>query len=368
MSSATRPVAAPTYGLVGRSQAMVELREQITRLQGRHEDVLIVGESGVGKELTARAIAKVEKEKDWIVRNCATFDVAADAESELFGHGEKVFTGVGKRIGIFVAANRKTLFLDEIGTLERGTQAQLLRVLQERRVLVRGEVEEKEVEFRGIFGTNENLRECVNAGTFREDLYYRLVQLVVKVPALRDRTDDIEDLVRHFVGDERAKRFAGSAWKQLMVCDWRGNVRELRNTVKRLVVEVCGTIGARHVSEDREQFAIKPEAGQGGTDSGPKSGLDWVRRHRGQPAPGESVVVGEPPGDCEVLFDELRRACGAGETTFRGVTKWFELELIAKEDGTNGEVAEKLNISERTVQRLRAEIRTRRREGTWGRW
>jgi two-component system, NtrC family, nitrogen regulation response regulator NtrX len=220
--------------------------EAIKRAAPTSATVLITGESGVGKELVARAIHRnsLRRDEAFVQVNCAAIPEEL-IESELFGHEKGSFTGATeKQIGKFELAHKGTIFLDEVGDMSLRTQAKVLRVLQEGEVERIGSQRTIQVDVRVIAATNKNLEEAIERGEFREDLYFRLSVIPVQVPPLRERTEDIPVLIRHFVGQFAAennykrKTFADDTMKVLAQHPWRGNVRELRNTIERLLIMV----------------------------------------------------------------------------------------------------------------------------------
>jgi two-component system nitrogen regulation response regulator NtrX len=232
------------FQIVGNSAAVVELRQQIERAAPTKATVLIAGESGTGKELVAREIHAKSSRADraFVQVNCAAIPDEL-IESELFGHEKGSFTGaVRKQVGKFIAADGGTIFLDEIGDMSLKTQAKVLRVLQEGHVEPVGSANLVTVDVRVIAATNKNLAEEIKHGRFREDLYYRLNVIPIRTPPLRERKDDIAILAQHFASEfagennYRCKRFTEGALGALKDARWRGNVRELRNMIERLVV------------------------------------------------------------------------------------------------------------------------------------
>jgi two-component system NtrC family response regulator len=210
--------------------------------------VLIRGESGTGKELLARAIhySSPQKDQAFVAVNCAALNENL-LESELFGHERGAFTGAERlRKGRFELADGGTIFLDEIGEVPAPTQVKLLRVLQERTFERVGGSEELKVDVRVIAATNRNLEEMITAGTFREDLYYRLNVVSVEIPPLRRRRDDIPPMIEHYLAlyakEQRRKSlsFSKEAWNALLRYDFPGNVRELENIIQRAVILARG--------------------------------------------------------------------------------------------------------------------------------
>jgi two-component system nitrogen regulation response regulator NtrX len=234
------------YQLVGEAQMMRDLKTQVERAAPTKATVLITGESGTGKELVAREIHRRSSRANqpFVQVNCAAIPEEL-IESELFGHEKGSFTGaVRKQTGKFVAADGGTIFLDEVGDMSLRTQAKVLRVLQEGEVEPVGAATVIKVDVRVIAATNKELTEEIRAGRFREDLYYRLNVIPIRTPPLRERRDDIPILGEHFAKlfseehNYKGKTFTPAAKKALQDAPWRGNVRELRNMIERLVIMV----------------------------------------------------------------------------------------------------------------------------------
>ena len=239
-----RKDAEKKYQIIGDSPALAAVRGAIQKAAPTNATVLIWGESGVGKELVARAIHRESLRRDgtFVQVNCAAIPDEL-IESELFGHEKGSFTGATDRqIGKFEQADKGTIFLDEIGDMSLKTQAKVLRVLQEQELERLGSNKVIKVDVRVIAATNKNLEEEIDRNTFREDLFYRLNVVPIHVPALRERRDDIPALVRHFAdlfardNNFHRKTFTVAAMERLRQQHWRGNIRELRNFVERLVI------------------------------------------------------------------------------------------------------------------------------------
>ncbi|MDM7997408.1 MAG: sigma-54 dependent transcriptional regulator [Acidobacteriota bacterium] len=230
--------------IIGKSAAMQQVFDLIAQVAPRRSTVLIQGESGTGKELVAKAIHASSGRADapFIAINCG--NIPSDLlESELFGHVRGAYTGAtSAKKGLFEAADGGTLFLDEVSTISQDIQIKLLRVIQEREFRRLGSLENIQIDVRIIAATNTDLQAAVRQGTFRDDLYYRLNVIVIKIPPLRDRTEDIPMLARHFIkkfSDENQRDtlvLEPSALKVLMEYPWPGNVRELENVMERAVV------------------------------------------------------------------------------------------------------------------------------------
>lgn len=228
--------------IIGRSERMQAVYQMIETVAEVQSTVLVTGESGTGKELVARAIHDLSPraERPFVSINCGAFTETL-LESELFGYVRGAFTGANtNRKGLFEAANRGTIFLDEIGEMSPAMQVKLLRVLQERKVRPVGAHEELDIDTRVIAATNRDLAAMVKDGQFREDLYYRVSVIPIELPALRERAEDIVELTEHFI-----KKFCAQTGRQVAISEqalrlleaysWPGNVRELEHTIERAV-------------------------------------------------------------------------------------------------------------------------------------
>jgi DNA-binding NtrC family response regulator len=231
-------------GMSGSSRPMERVFALIKRVATTDSTVLITGESGTGKEMVVRAIHRLSGRRDRLLLACDCSALTPTLlESELFGHVKGSFSGaVGTKQGLFEAAHRGTLFLDEVSNLSMETQGKLLRVLETKRVRKVGDTAEHEVDIRLLAATNRDLREMVKERTFREDLYYRLNVVPINLPPLRERPGDIPVLVTTFLErfckqmEVPAKVFSSDALHQMEAYSWPGNVRELRNIVERLAI------------------------------------------------------------------------------------------------------------------------------------
>ena len=230
--------------IIGASAAMQEVYHLIAQCAPTNSTILITGESGTGKEQIARAIHynSLRKDKPFVAVDCNSLTETL-LESELFGHAKGAFTGaISNKKGMFEAARGGTLFLDEIGNISLSTQAKLLRVLQEREFRAVGDTHTQVADIRLITATNKDLQAMIAAGSFREDLFYRINIFPVRMPSLRDRRDDIPALAFHFLkifGVELGKdvtEISEDAMSELMHYDWPGNVRELENVVQRAMI------------------------------------------------------------------------------------------------------------------------------------
>ncbi len=249
------------YEMIGNSEPINHIRTMIDKVAPTDARVLITGPNGTGKELVAHQLhEKSERASQPIVEvNCAAIPSEL-IESELFGHVKGAFTSAVKdRAGKFEAANGGTIFLDEIGDMSLPAQAKVLRALQENLVQRVGADKDIKVDVRVIAATNKDLKKEIEEGRFREDLYHRLAVILIKVPALNDRREDIPTLLEHFtnkIAEEQGntkKNFSKAAVKLLQEYDWTGNIRELRNVVERLII-----LGSAEISEqDVKMFASK---------------------------------------------------------------------------------------------------------------
>jgi len=237
-------------GIVGSSPKMQEVYRNLRKVATTSSTVLVIGETGTGKELVARAIHNLSprKHERFFAVDCGALTVTL-LESELFGHVKGSFTGAtGDKRGIFEVANRGTVFLDEICNVDVEVQAKLLRFIQEREFLPVGATQPRHVDVRLVFATNRDLEKMVREGTFREDLYYRLYVFPIQLPPLRERREDIPLLACHLLAKSRVRcakhvaRFSEDALKLLSQYDWPGNVRQLEAFVERAVIACDGDV------------------------------------------------------------------------------------------------------------------------------
>ena len=249
------------YEMIGESNIILDIKAIIEKVAITDARVLITGENGTGKELVAHWLhQKSERSsKSLIEVNCAAIPSEL-IESELFGHVKGAFTGANKdRAGKFEAANEGSIFLDEIGDMSLSAQAKVLRALQENRIQRVGTDKDIKVNVRVIAATNKDLKKEIEAGRFREDLYHRLAVILIKVPSLNNRREDIPLLVSHFTNQISSqngiapKLFNDDALELLKAYDWTGNIRELRNVVERLIILGGETI----TTSDVKSYAAK---------------------------------------------------------------------------------------------------------------
>jgi two-component system response regulator HydG len=309
-------------GVVGTSRPMQRIIDILKQISPTNSTVMIFGESGTGKELVARALHQNSrrKSKPFVPLNISAIPESI-LESELFGHEPGAFTGaLGKRIGKFEYANGGTLFLDEVGEMPVDTQIKLLRVLEDRKISRLGANEEIEVNVRLVAATNANLKEMIEAKRFRNDLYHRLNVVSIYLPPLRERRGDIPLLLDHFCKefsereDKEIQGISRAARQAMMIYEWPGNIRELRNTVERMfVLDMDGLLDVDDLPE--EIAALATEEGDGSlTAAG--SGAD--------------VLIGRP---------------------LKEVEKYYIQRVLELTEGNREEAAQSLGIGERTLYR-----------------
>ena len=290
--------------IVGSSPATMRMKEDIARIAGSTSTVLITGESGTGKEMVATAIWDLSgrKKNRFVAINCAAIPEAL-LESELFGYVKGAFTGADPngRMGKFELADKGTIFLDEIGDMPLYLQAKLLRVLQERTIIRIGSNQVIPIDVRVIAATNKDLKEMIREKKFREDLYYRLNVIPLKIPPLRERKEDIEELTDYFAGryagllGKTVRHITESVRRALAACPWRGNVRELENVVE-FMVNMMGEDGVLDERTLPRDFWDDAEEEQ-------------IRRAELQPEDGEMIV---PLKELERLeIEKALRICGS---------------------------------------------------------
>jgi two-component system response regulator PilR (NtrC family) len=271
--------------IVGGSPAVEKLKATIRTVAPTGSTVLIYGESGTGKELVARAVhaCSPRAAEPFVSINCGAFPETL-LESELFGYVKGAFTGANQnKRGLFEVASGGTIFLDEIGEMSLSMQVKLLRVLQERTIRSVGGTQEMPIDVRVIAATNKDLRQMVAAGTFREDLYYRVSVIPINVPPLRERREDVELLANHFL-----KKYANAAQKSIVRIrpesletlknfDWPGNVRQLENTIERAVA--METTDVLKVDLEPDQPLPRPMNGNGNGHhpNVPADGMDFEK-------------------------------------------------------------------------------------------
>ena len=282
------------YEIVGSSAALRKVLEAVQRAAPTNATCMLLGESGVGKELVARTIHRNSPRagQRFVQVNCAAIPEEL-IESELFGHEKGSFTGATeKQIGKFEQADRGTIFLDEVGDMSPKTQAKVLRVLQEQEVERLGSARTIKVDVRVIAATNKDLEEAIQRGEFREDLFFRLNVIPIVVPPLRERREDIPQLVQHFAkltSEEhnlKPKRFEAAAIEVMQRYRWRGNIRELRNAVERVLIMSPA---------DVVRLEDLPGEIRGGESRAVAPAVETTQAVS-QPAGGQATITGTAPG------------------------------------------------------------------------
>ncbi|MDH3258257.1 MAG: sigma-54 dependent transcriptional regulator [Deltaproteobacteria bacterium] len=298
--------------IIGRSHSMQSLFSVISKTAESNASVLVVGESGTGKELVAKAIHSLSPRKDnhFVAINCAAIPEGL-LESELFGHMKGAFTGAtSNKQGLFELANEGTLFLDEIGEMPMNLQAKLLRVIEGGMFRRVGGISDLNVDVRIISATNKNIQDLIEKRQFREDLYFRLNVLSVKIPPLRERRDDIPLLMDHFLKkfSGAKKRFSPEATELLKNYQWKGNVRELENITERVVLLCDSDIIDVHYFPEEISSVAKAE----------------------------KVTVPEGGMDIEKLMEDTEKA--------------YLLRALEKTNGVKTEAAKLLNLTFRSFR------------------
>ncbi|MFN3423455.1 MAG: sigma-54-dependent transcriptional regulator [Novosphingobium meiothermophilum] len=345
--------------LVGRSVAMQAVYRMITRVLRNDLTVLILGESGTGKELVAEAIHQLGSRRDgpFIAVNTAAIP-AELIESELFGHEKGAFTGaVARSIGKFEQASGGTLFLDEIGDMPMQAQTRLLRALQSGRIRRVGGRDEIKLDCRIIAATNRDLLPMISAGTFREDLYYRLAVVPIELPPLRERADDIEALARHFLVQAASeglprRNLSKSAAEVLARHPWRGNVRELRNFMYRLAL-----LAREEVVDAAGVEALLDTSGAAGAPASHRQDDD---RHTGAP-PAALPAQTAGPADLSAAVEYwLEANAPAQGEVYDAALAAFErplfLHVLSRTAGNQLRAAQILGINRNTLRKRLVEL------------
>ena len=303
-------------GMVFSSRAMSEVARNVERIKDSDSTVLVTGESGTGKELIARAIHRISRrsESEFVPFNCSAVP-AELIESMLFGHRKGTFTGASSdQLGLIRAAENGTLFLDEIGDLPLALQPKLLRFLQEGEIHILGDRAPRKVNVRVLAATHKDLEQLVKEKLFREDLYYRIATLTVKVPPLRERPEDISTLISHFItlySRKNERNISGITWEAIQLLetyDWPGNVRELAAEMERLVLyaDDDGYIRPENISS-----RVRPDL-KGAVQSGAESLDDLLESY-------ERRVITETlkRHDCNVAKTSEALGLGSRQTLYK---------------------------------------------------
>jgi len=248
------------HNIVGKSEKMRQVYQLINKVAKSEATVLVLGESGTGKELVAAAIHRQSDRSGerFVAVNCAAVPENL-LESELFGYEKGAFTGANQRkIGYFESAQKGSIFLDEIGDISPGTQSKLLRVLQNKEIIRVGGTEKININARVITATNRNLETMIKEGSFRSDLYYRINIFPLTLPPLRERKEDIPELIEFFLGNLGEKGITSQAKKVLMEYDWPGNIRELLNILERAAIVAENIIDVEHLPNEFTDPLVSP--------------------------------------------------------------------------------------------------------------
>lgn len=338
--------------LIGRSAVMTRLLETAAQVAPSEATVLITGESGTGKEMVAGLIHfnSMRKEGPFVKFNCAAIAETL-LESELFGHEKGSFTGADRRReGKFRQADGGSLFLDEVSEMSLGMQVKLLRVLQEREITRVGGNEVIKVDVRLIAATNRNLLNEIAAGRFREDLFYRLNVVTLRVPSLRERIEDIPLLAQHFLArfaeknHKRIQGFTARAMDRLLRHPWPGNIRELMNAVER------GVVLAQGQYLDEAELALLPSEMEGSPGLSVPANFLAPAPARPEAEPGTASPRNEAGGPSrEVEAAQQTDRSGAGTASLEEVEKETILRTLSAVGGNKSEAARRLGITRRTL-------------------
>lgn len=334
-------------GVVGSSPAMLKAIDRLKRVAPTDATVLILGETGTGKELFAQALHhnSPRKNKPFVALNCAALSENL-LESELFGHVKGAFTdATGDHVGKFEYANGGTIFLDEVGDMPSSTQVKLLRVLESGEITPVGSNKTIKVNVRIISATNRNLEEAVENGSFRQDLYHRLKVVTLRLPSLRERREDLPVLLDHFTKifmkkyDKAIRGSSNAARKRLFEYDWPGNVRELRNVVESMVVvDVDGLLDVDDIPDDVvEATSAEPD------DKAETDELGLLSEEE-KPETREGVIVSPSPDKEKSLKPFVGLPLGTLE-------RLFIQETLRSTGGNREETAKLLGVGERTLYR-----------------
>ncbi|HEY2785369.1 MAG TPA: sigma-54 dependent transcriptional regulator [Fimbriiglobus sp.] len=340
-------IGPPLPEIVGTAPAMTEVYRLVRLAAPRSANVLLVGETGTGKEVIAKAIHKLSRRADgpYVRVNCGALHENL-LESELFGHIKGAFTGaVENKTGRFEAAHGGSIFLDEINSMSPKLQVKLLRVLQEREFERVGESRTIRVDVRVIAATNASLEDLVERGQFREDLYYRLIVVPIVLPPLRDRREDIPLLATYFLqryADQnklpQVPELTADVMNALKGHDWPGNVRELENAIERLIVlSDNGNLQAEHLRLDRPRVTHRSLRGGAGGNDVPSLIRALVR-----------VGTATPPPDDAKLYDYL----------VGGLERELIEQVIRQCDGVKVKAADRLGINRNTLHKKLEEFDT----------
>ncbi|OLQ70092.1 sigma-54-dependent Fis family transcriptional regulator [Photobacterium proteolyticum] len=342
--------------IIGDAQRTLMMKKMIAQVAPSQAAVLVEGESGTGKELVARALHQLSKRSGpFVPLNCGA--IAPDLlESELFGHVSGAFTGAKKgREGLFRVANNGTLFLDEIGEMPLSMQSSLLRALEQKAIRPVGAEREVQVDVRIVAATNRNLKQEVEEGRFRRDLYYRLNVLTIELPALRDRVEDIPALSHHFT-QQLAKDLGVKpvSWthediQSMQAYDWPGNIRELRNMMERCLL--LGKPPAEYWRELAGDVVITPvtTVGEQPVASGTHVGITNAEETFSS-LDTEAVPAGNQPS-CSCAEIDGDSFCYPTDWTLKEVEKAHIMQVVDSHEGNKSAAARQLGVARKTLER-----------------
>lgn len=347
------------YEIVGRAPAMKALARTIARVASTDVSILIVGPSGSGKELVARALHddSTRREKPFVAINCGAIAEGV-LESELFGHEKGAFTGsVGKREGLFHKAEGGTIFLDEIGETTPGMQVKLLRVLEDGTYYPVGSSTPQRANVRVVAATNRDLTEAIADRSFREDLYFRVSAVKLNVPALMHRKGDIQPLLQHFWQGHPELDYTDSALHRLTQYDWPGNVRQLRNFAGRIMAlkpeGLVETEDVEHFLSEQHSTATHLPVSTGRTPD--EAGQELI--YRAILSLGNEIrmlrnlITAHLPGEGEAASQPMSREVREAGATMEDMERALIEQVLAETGGNRKETARRLGIGERTLYR-----------------
>jgi DNA-binding NtrC family response regulator len=345
------------YGLIGRSARMKMVAETIERVGATEMAVLIVGPSGSGKELVARAIhsSSPRAEKNMVAVNCGALAEGV-LESELFGHAKGAFTGsVGAREGLFSKADGGSIFLDEVGETSPALQVKLLRVLEDGTFYPVGSSTAQSTDARVISATNRDLAEAIADREFREDLYFRLAVVKIVVPPLYERKMDIQPLLQHFWRRYPELSYSDSALSLLMEYDWPGNVRQLRNFAERMAALVGrGLVERSHVEQfldeqHRGSTQLPVATGRTVEEAGHELIYRAILQLGTEVRMLRDLILSHLPSEAEEVYSD--RDHGVAAKTMEDVEREMIIKALAANEGNRKKAAQQLGIGERTLYR-----------------
>ncbi len=347
------------FGMVGRSPQMKIVAETIERIAPTDVAVLVVGASGTGKELVARAIhtGSLRKDRPYVAVNCGALAEGV-LESELFGHEKGAFTGsISKREGLFARADGGTIFLDEIGETKPDMQVKLLRVLEDGTFYSVGSSTARRVNVRVIAATNRDLTEAINERMFREDLYFRIGVVKIVLPALYERKQDIEALLQHFWHEGKELDYTDAALDLLMKYDWSGNVRQLKNFADRMrVLKGRGTVEVedveRYITEQHATLKHLPvSTGKTVEEAGQELIYRAILQLGAEVRLLRDLITANLPTDAAEADGAHAQSSFSTGATMEEIEERMIRQTLQETGGNRKEAARRLGIGERTLYR-----------------